>query len=230
MCHVKRQNVSSEEGAFSLIELLAMILILGIIIAIAVVTLSRSKVRVSRIKCVNQLKNIGLAYRIFATDHNDDFPFQVLASNGGTLGYENDIVKQFLALTNELSTPRLLFCPTRTFGKTNGTKWYASQATTWSELTITNIDYFLNLDARENIPGRILAGDNCVRINGELGHGLKVIAPNDSLSFPNPVHDKPAGATGNAVFSDGSVQQFESTEWPAMLNRGALATNRFLFP
>jgi len=46
-----------------------------------------------RIRCVNNLKQIGLAARIWASDHSDVFP------------------SDFVTMMNELSTPRILHCP-----------------------------------------------------------------------------------------------------------------------
>ena len=219
-----------QKAGLSLIEVLVVIALIAILIPVALLTLSQARMKASRITCVNQLKNIGLAYRIFATDHNDEFPFQVAAIEGGTLEFENDIVRQFFALTNELSNPYILVCINRTFGRPRGAEWNATAATNWSTLKPTNIDYFLNLNATEAAPDRILAGDNCVRINGQFRHGLTSVTTNDVLIFPNPIHSWRSAEFGNAVFGDGSVRQFHSADWPSVLAQTALPTNRFLFP
>jgi hypothetical protein len=57
--------------------------------------LAEARKREERIKCVNNLKMIGLAARIWA---NDDT-------------YKTGLPKDFLTMTNELSTPRVLICP-----------------------------------------------------------------------------------------------------------------------
>jgi hypothetical protein len=57
--------------------------------------LAEARKRAERIKCVNNLKMIGLAARIWA---NDDT-------------YKTGLPKDFLIMTNELSTPRVLICP-----------------------------------------------------------------------------------------------------------------------
>jgi hypothetical protein len=80
------------------------------------------------------------------------------------------------------------------------------------------------------MPARVLAGDNCIRINGEFWHNLKVVSTNDTLSFPNSVHEGMSEDTGNAVFGDGAVQRIKSSEWATILNQSNQATNRFLFP
>jgi hypothetical protein len=65
-------------GAFNLVELLVVIAV--VVVMAGMLLLSRHRpVKAERIKCVNNLKNIGLASRIFATDHQDRFPFEVLS-------------------------------------------------------------------------------------------------------------------------------------------------------
>lgn len=57
--------------------------------------------RAASIRCVNNLKQIGLALRVWATDYADRFP------------------GDFLSLTNELTTPIVLVCPADPGGTTN---------------------------------------------------------------------------------------------------------------
>lgn len=57
--------------------------------------------RASSIRCVNNLKQIGLALRVWATDYADRFP------------------GDYLSMTNELTTPLVLICPSEPGGTTN---------------------------------------------------------------------------------------------------------------
>lgn len=52
-----------------------------------------AKEQAERVSCVNNLKQIGLAARIWANDHGDVLP------------------GDFLTMSNELSTPKILVCP-----------------------------------------------------------------------------------------------------------------------
>jgi hypothetical protein len=74
-----------------------------------------STAKPARIKCLNNLKNLGLAYRVFATDHNDKYyPMQLSITNGGSMEFKDDvnsIWRHYLSLSNELSTPKILICP-----------------------------------------------------------------------------------------------------------------------
>ena len=49
--------------------------------------LARAKTRAQSIACVNNLKQIGLACRMWAADNGDQFPFNVSTNKGGTLEF-----------------------------------------------------------------------------------------------------------------------------------------------
>jgi hypothetical protein len=81
--------------------------------------LSRAKERAQRINCANNLRQVGLGFKIWAGDHQDGFPFNVSTNQGGTLelcslgsdGFDMNAMLHFQVLSNELSTPRILVCP-----------------------------------------------------------------------------------------------------------------------
>ena len=86
--------------------------------------------RAQAIACVNNLKQIGLAARIYAKDHGKVFP------------------PNFVAMKDELGTPKILFCPAAPGG---------AQARTWEELNPTMISYqFQNPGGDESDPQKLL--------------------------------------------------------------------------
>jgi len=106
---------------------------------------------------------------------------------------------QWKARTRELSSPRVLRCPTDR----------RPSATTWDGLASTNISFFLALGVSDPGPQTRLAGDRNLTTNGvPVAAGL--------FCLTEPVHlgwslSEMHRGRGNSVFADGSVQA--RAEW-----------------
>ena len=96
------------------------------------------------INCVNNLKQIGLTFRLWKGDHGDQYPFNVSTNAGGTLelcavdkdGFYSNSFLHFKAMTGDdyLRVPLLLVCPQ------DHTK---RAATNWASLGPDNVTYRL---------------------------------------------------------------------------------------
>jgi len=72
-----------------------------------------------QISCVNNLKQIGLAFREWSLDNADRFPCNVSTNTGGSMefcvvggdGFDRNAARHFRVMSNELSTPKILVCP-----------------------------------------------------------------------------------------------------------------------
>jgi type II secretory pathway pseudopilin PulG len=186
---------SQSKRAITRLELLVVIVIVVILAGMITPPTTGNKAKAQRIKCVNNLKNVGLAYRIFASDHHELFPWQT----NGTDAVDQGLWQYISTVTNELPIPRLLSCP--------ADKRPAAES--WINFTLQNTSYFLSPDASQRSPASCLAGDRNLARNGVIFPPGRVKIPQTDaakLSWTPDIHK----TQGNVCLSDGSVQQLSS--------------------
>jgi hypothetical protein len=180
-----------------------------------------AKVKSQRISCINNLKQIGLAYRIWEGDHGNKYPMSVSVTNGGAMEFvaTGNVAAIFQVMSNELSTPKILFCPAdeRRSYATNFSAGFSAQ----------NISYFIGLDADETNPQALLSGDDNFEISGApVQSGLLEFSLNSSIAWSATRHK----LNGNLLLSDGSVQQTSQNGLREIVASSHSATNRILIP
>ena len=174
-----------------------------------------------QIACINNLKQVGLAYRIWEGDNGDIPPMGISVTNGGSLELvaTGNVVSTFLAMSNELGTPRILFCPadTNRLMKMN-----------FGGLANANISYLVGADmTNDTNPQMILSGDSDWELGGKLlKPGLVSLATNDPVAWSAIRHVK----IGSIGLADGSVQTTTSGSLHTYLQLTGFATNRFAIP
>ena len=206
--------------ALTLVEVVVIITILAFFAVILLPALQPAK-RKGGSNCVNNLKEIGLAYQVWAGDNNGKFPMEVSATNGGALelAATGNAVAVFLVMSNELSTPKILLCQQdrdRTFATNFDSGFHAK-----------NISYFVGLDANAQLPQALLSGDDNFEIGGvPVKSGLCSISTNVMYLWSTARHNR----CGNVALADGSVQQLINSNLANLLYQTGLSTNHLAIP
>jgi Tfp pilus assembly protein PilE len=215
---VIRSACSRRFVGFTRIELLVIVTVLALVIGLVNPTIARAKAKSRRIGCVSRLKNMGLAYRIFATDNGDRFPWEIETNRVTNVQDADEIVHYFQVVSNALSTPIIIACPADT----------RKPAVNWASLTRQNISYFINVNSAETYPDSFLAGDRNLLTNGvNMGPGRVKMTQNSEIAWDPITQHK---NQGNAVMGDSSVQQLSIPRLQDHWKKTATNDATFLFP
>jgi prepilin-type processing-associated H-X9-DG protein len=215
----RRSSLRAATWIGVLVVVLVLLFLVGLF---APTTHNRNPRLESRTRCINNLYNLGIALRIFATDNEGQFPWRVPIEKGGSLeelADESRIWRHFQAMSNELSTPRLLNCPSSAQPLATGFGPRSTNAPSPQRQFShnNNVSYFLATGFPEKDAKRILAGDRNLTREGVSVRGRIQTATNDRFGFTKPGHHE---GDGNLLFTDGSVQKVSSSKAARVFTAG----------
>ncbi|MDD5140676.1 MAG: hypothetical protein PHY43_10510 [Verrucomicrobiales bacterium] len=208
-------------AAMTLFEVGVIIAVVMVLAVLLLPPIMSRKHGASYITCDNNLKQIGLAYRIWAGDNGDVNPMGILMANGGSMEMvvTGNVLQTFLVMSNELSTPRILICPADT---------RTAAFSFASPMGNSNISYFVGVDVTNYMnPQMIISGDGNFEIGGvAVMPGLREFGTNDPVVWSATRHVK----CGNIGLADGSVPVTTSPGLHDYFQQTGLATNRLALP
>ena len=209
-----RTNRKKKQG-FTALEMIAMIALVVLLAVLLLPTMVRPKNHHNRINCVSNLKQVGLAARMWANDNGEKFPWQVSTSTNGTMELVNglSVSPHFLVMSNELNSPRILACNTDT---------KRSKAMLFSQFDDTHLSYFVGLDSNEANPQSILAGDRNITGGVRVTNTIHHFTSNSVVGFTKDLHNN----CGNLALGDGSAQQVSRSALGNQINAALLSSGQ----
>jgi prepilin-type N-terminal cleavage/methylation domain-containing protein len=234
------------DKGFTLVELLVVIALIGMLVVLLMPALASAKSRDARITCINNLKQVGLAFRLWEGDHNNRYPMATSYTSGGTSeflahssGSATPITPPrgycpgmtYLVMSNELSTPKTLFCPADNihFQAATNFSYYSLLGVTSvpgntgnitqpgeNSTVFSRVSYFINADATEANPQDLMAGDD------NLG--------NQTTNLATPANYRFGASASSASVSQASVATcagITTTAYGAMTGNWSWTANDF---
>lgn len=200
------------------------------------------------IRCVSNLKQIGVAFRIFANDHDEHYPFAVpnlTNEHTGVLLTSNIATAKawmhFQAISNELQSAKVLICRLDTKRCDNAAEDFLNATNSLPHPAKRDlaVSYFVGLPADETKAEAILAGDRFISATRtrqpyssvRVGGAIRV---SETSTWSDSWPPAPHGYRGNIALADGSVQQMTTEKLQQQLatatNAYGTNINLFLFP
>jgi len=236
------KTMRNPNRAFTLVELIVVLAVIGILAASLLPALARGKSQTQRLSCSNNLKQVALAFRTWAIDHDGNTPMSLPSASGGNADIDvgtrvvtatqiasRGVSKIFLTLSNQLTTPKILFCPAEYESSVRQQPaTFAGINTSGTNVVLytndLNMSYFIGVDAKEASPRMFLTGDHNLGSTGPVGGppptafqtattasqtpcvslGTNFPPNNASVGWMNNMHVQ----QGNVALADASVEFF----------------------
>lgn len=186
------------------------IIIAGVVICVGILFMlsARHKHGSHRITCFNQLRSLGVGFRLYASDGDPYPPYNPT----------NEAWQYFQAVGKEIGSPKVLLCPEDS-ARTEPALDFEVTGSVYSfahpKFQNKALSYFYATGMSETNPGMILAGDRNLSTNEQILSGVLVLQTNSRVQWTKDIHKD----RGNVVLADGSAQQVNNRHLSFVTNR-----------
>lgn len=229
-----KQSLPGRVRAFTLIELLVVVAVIGILASLLLPALAGARVKAQRVKCMSNLRQIGLALHNYADDHEGWFP--ETTHSGPTNQSWIFTLSPYLEQVN-----RIRACPADPLAErriaNDGTSYTLNEYISVDRLnpfgevietfrhrdTLSNasstITVFIGAESLSpNVTSDHTHSRNWVRRGaGNWGGVIADIEPDRFRRGSTPDH---TGGTANYLFADGHVETIPASEFKRRIDAG----------
>jgi len=232
--HITRQK------GFTRIELFVVVSVIALLLVVLSPMLAKRYAKSDKTNCTVNLKQIALAFKMYAGDNNGKFPW-IPKSSGIDFTNQLQVWQYFQIISNELGTTKILLCPQEQESKRKQPAYeFSDSIDGLAHPTNQNhsVSYFLGIYSSESLTNTILAGDHTLTTpnNRRLyrSNGTTAVEVTTNSIWSSAPMEANHEAYGVVALADGSVQQGSSARLQEALRlaRDSSGTNanRFLFP
>ena len=204
----------SRETAFTRLELMAVLAALTLLACVVLPAFAQGKPRSQQAICFNNLRMVGQAVLLFNAENGQMDPWRAFSGAGGGNPLAANAWFQFSWLSNGLTTPKVLACPSDDSARpAKDFSFSPDGGYLHANYRNAAVSYFAGLDSSALLPGSVLAGDRNIQFQGFGGCSSGInpaatifLSPRPSTSWLKGLH----GPSGNILLHDGRVEETTS--------------------
>lgn len=218
---------SRNRSALTLMEVLCVIVGTLVLVALLLTFIGKQHGSMTGRQCQNNLKLVALAFKVWANDNDDKYPY----GTTNCLAYTNETQAwlHYFVVSNELGSARVLTCPQDAARLPNTVMNFTTGSSGLLSKSNSAVSYFVGLDADEALPNALLAGDRNLQTTFTASNArVALLATNMPFLWSAELHTN----HGNFARADGAaVGLNDRRQLQAHLSSGGgLLTNRLLLP